>query len=240
MLFVKRRVLFDQLNCSKKLRKALLAYNNKTLNKSFNVKLNTSTKTYIKEIICQLRKTYRCGFKPKIKKKITKFYHTLFLKTKRRPPFWLKFVKKPNVETAAVINLLKVKTKFQYIYKKGLRYCKLFFKFTGSNFFGTITNLQGDVLFSYSSGFFSGLRTRKEKTTVFVAKQLGEVLALRLYKSNAKEITFIPFLNHKRVKTFLRFMNRGLKSIYILNFVRLYPRRKVMRNGVRLRKVARK
>ena len=166
--------------------------------------------------------------------------YTSFLRLKQKPPFWFKFIKKPNIETAAVINLLKVKTKFQYIYKKGLRYCKLFFKFTGSNFFGTITNLQGDVIFSYSSGFFSGLRTRKEKTTVFVAKQLGEVLALRLYKSNAKEITFIPFLNHKRVKTFLRFLNRGFKNIYILNFVRLYPRRKIMRNGVRLRKVARK
>ena len=163
------------------------------------------------------------------------------LKTKKKTPFWFKYVKNPDLETeAAIVNLLKVKTKFQYIYKKGLRYCKLFFKFTGSNFFGTITNSQGDVIFSYSSGFFTGLRTRKEKTTVFVAKQLGEVLALRLYKSNAKEITFVPFLNHTRVKTFLRFLNRGFKTIYILNFVRLVPRRKVMRNGVRLRKVARK
>ena len=240
MLFAKKNILFDNLNCSQKLRKSLLLYNNKTLNKNFSLKLNNSTKNYVKEILCQLRKTYRCGFRPKMKKKITAFYHTVFLQTKRRPPLWLKYVKKPDIETAAIINLLKVKTKFQYIYKKGLRYCKLFFKFTGSNFFGTITNLQGDVIFSYSSGFFSGLRTRKEKTTVFVAKQLGEVLALRLYKSNAKEITFVPFLNHRRVKTFLRFLNRGLKNIYILNFVRLYPRRKVMRNGVRLRKVARK
>ena len=192
MLFIKKNILFDKLHCSKKLRTSLTIYNKK-LNKNFSIKLNNSTKNYVKEIFCQLRKIYRCGFRPKMKKKMTAFYHTLFLKSKRRPPLWLKYVKKPNIETAAIINLLKVKTKFQYIYKKGLRYCKLFFKFTGSNFFGTITNLQGDVIFSYSSGFFSGLRTRKEKTTVFVAKQLGEVLALRLYKSNAKEITFIPF-----------------------------------------------
>ena len=240
MLFIKKENVFDKLNCSIKLRKGLLTYNNNKLHQNLSIKLNTSTKNYIKELICQLKKTYRCGVKPKRKQELSRIYHALFLKTRNTSPFWLKFIKKPNVETATVINLLKVKTKFQYIYKKGLRYCKLFFKFTGSNFFGTITNLQGDVIFSYSSGFFSGLRTRKEKTTVFVAKQLGEVLALRLYKSNAKEITFVPFLNHKRVKTFLRFLNRGFKSIYILNFVRLYPRRKVMRNGVRLRKVARK
>tara|TARA_B100000749_G_scaffold114547_1_gene87587 strand:- start:2119 stop:2841 length:723 start_codon:yes stop_codon:yes gene_type:complete len=240
MLFVKKKLLFDYLNCSKKLRKSLVTYNSTKLKKNLVNKLNYSTKNYVREIICQLRKTHRCGFKPKIKKKLTEFYLTVLLKIKLKPAPWVKYLKKKKIDTAAIINLLKVKTKFQYIYKKGLRYCKLFFKFTGSNFFGTITNLQGDVIFSYSSGFFSGLRTRKEKTTVFVAKQLGEVLALRLYKSNAKEITFVPFLNHRRVKTFLRFLNRGLKNIYILNFVRLYPRRKVMRNGVRLRKVARK
>lgn len=240
MSLVNRKLSLYTLNSSRSLRQKLLTYNYNTLHKNLTINLNTSTKTYVKEIICQLRKSYRCGFLPKVKRKLTYLYLTSFLKIKRKPPFWLKFVKKPDIETVAVINLLKVKTKFQYIYKKGLRYCKLFFKFTGSNFFGTITNLQGDVIFSYSSGFFSGLRTRKEKTTVFVAKQLGEVLALRLYKSNAKEITFIPFLNHKRVKTFLRFLNRGFKTIYILNFVRLYPRRKIMRNGVRLRKVARK
>lgn len=240
MSFVKKKLSFNKLHCSKTLRKKMLTYNSNTLNKSLTRKLNISTKNYIKEILCQLKKSYRCGFKPKIKKQIVELYYDLFFRAKKKPPFWLKFIKKPDIETVDVINLLKVKTKFQYIYKKGLRYCKLFFKFTGSNFFGTITNLQGDVIFSYSSGFFSGLSTRKEKTTVFVAKQLGEILALRLYKSNAKEITFIPFLNHKRVKTFLRFLNRGFKNIYILNFVRLYPRRKVMRNGVRLRKVARK
>ena len=241
MLFVKKKLLLDKLNCSKKLRKSLLTYNKKTLNKTLAIKLNNSTKNYIKELICRLRKKTRYGLLPKKKRNITRFYHTVFLRTKKKTPFWFKYVKKPDLETeAAIVNLLKVKTKFQYIYKKGLRYCKLFFKFTGSNFFGTITNSQGDVIFSYSSGFFTGLRTRKEKTTVFVAKQLGEVLALRLYKSNAKEITFVPFLNHTRVKTFLRFLNRGFKTIYILNFVRLVPRRKVMRNGVRLRKVARK
>jgi len=82
MLFAKKNILFDNLNCSQKLRKSLLLYNNKTLNKNFSLKLNNSTKNYVKEILCQLRKTYRCGFRPKMKKKLQRFIILFFYKQK--------------------------------------------------------------------------------------------------------------------------------------------------------------
>lgn len=161
-----------------------------------------------------------------------------------------------------IINLLKKKTRFEPSNeteikdinekrtrkkervnkkpKKYFNYCKLFFRYTGSNFFGTITSVKGNVYFSYSSGFFIGVNTRKEKTTIFLVKQLGELLALRFYKSNAKQILFIPLLNHRKVRTFLKFLYSGFKYMTYLNFIRVAPKRKMMRNGVRLRKIARK
>jgi hypothetical protein len=215
---------------------------------------------YFKELICQLKK-HQCKFGR------IKLFSTL-VKTSR--PFSLKFIRvssqktdnkivlkrkkmrkikrrvwiKPRYKdpdfTDSLINLLKIKTKFQYVSKAGLKYCKLFFKYTGSNFFGTITDTNGNVYFSYSSGIFSGLNTRKEKTTIFVVKQLGHLLSLRLYKSNVGEITFIPLINHRKIKTLLRFLVYGFREMKMMKFVQLIPKRKIMRNGVRLKKVARK
>jgi len=87
---------------------------------------------------------------------------------------------------------------------------------------------------------FRGLRTRKEKTTVFVIKQLGELVALRLYKSNFGEIIFTPLINHTRIRLFLRFFRSGLRLINKPYFIKIIPKRKVIRNGVRLRKAPRK
>ena len=84
MLFVKKKLLFDKLNCSKKLRKSLLTYNTKTLNKTLAIKLNNSTKNYIKELICQLRKKTRYGLLPKKKKKYNPFLSYCFFKNKKK------------------------------------------------------------------------------------------------------------------------------------------------------------
>lgn len=246
MFFLKKELSSSNLVFSKKIRSLIHFYNlNSELDyKKKNLKLVIKPlNLYFSELICQIKK-YKCKFKLKKKfsrllllsrnclKKNNKF--TILEKRKKYNRFLEEF------DPESIINLLKVKSKFQYIHKKGLKYCKLFFKYTGSNFFGTITDYQGNVCFSYSSGFFSSLRTRKEKTTIFVVKQLGELLALRLSKSNAGEIIFIPLINHRKIKTFLRFLYSGLKVIDTINFVKIIPKRKVMRNGVRLRKVARK
>lgn len=139
-----------------------------------------------------------------------------------------------------VINTLKTKVKFHQNLTEILIGSTVFFKYTGSNIYITITTKKGDVLNTYSSGFFEGLRTRKEKTTVFVSKQLGVLLAIRLYKLNARESIFIPFLNNRKARTLLRFLLQGLRVIKPLKFVRIYIKINVMRNGVRLRKAPRK
>ena len=124
--------------------------------------------------------------------------------------------------------------------KKSLTCCKIFFRYTGSNFFITLTNIKGDVFFSYSAGMLKGLRTRKEKTTIFVVKELGELLGLRLAKLLTKETIFIPILNHRKMKTFLRFFFSGVRSVGSARISRIYPKRKITRNGIRLRKAVRK
>ena len=127
-------------------------------------------------------------------------------------------------------------------YKKFFNKCRVYFKYTGSNFFGTITNNLGDVAFSYSSGIFKNSRTRKEKTTIFVVRQLGELLALRLYKSNATEISFRPYINHIKVRTLLKNLFYGFRVVNRFNMVfsSSVIKRKIMRNGVRLKKTPRK
>jgi len=145
-------------------------------------------------------------------------------------------------DSDSLINLLKKKIKFQKVYKKFFNKCRVYFKYTGSNFFGTITNNLGDVVFSYSSGIFKNSRTRKEKTTIFVVRQLGELLALRLYKSNATEISFRPYINHIKVRTLLKNLFYGFRVVNRFNMVfsSSVIKRKIMRNGVRLKKTPRK
>lgn len=87
---------------------------------------------------------------------------------------------------------------------------------------------------------FSNLRTRKEKTTVFIVKQLGEITSLRLYKSNFRELIYAPLINHRKIRVFLKFFNAGLHLVDKPYFALLQPKRKVIRNGVRLRKAVRK
>jgi hypothetical protein len=265
MFFFKKQTTNSNLAFSKKIRSLIFSYN-----KRLGIKGNYNTRGYYEEVsnitnelegikknlqhgfdflnlICQFKK---CRFQSKKRRKFRNLFKLLkqaFYTTKeerfsvRKDKMFYKRQKYMEVfDPDSIINLLKVKSKFQYIYKKGLQYCKLVFKYTGSNFFGTITDSLGNVCFSYSSGFFDGLRTRKEKTTIFVVKQLGELLALRLSTCNAGQITFVPLINHRKIRTFLRFLFSGLKVINTLYFIGILPRRKIMRNGVRLRKVARK
>lgn len=139
-----------------------------------------------------------------------------------------------------LINSLKKLRKFTQIKKQFFNYCRIFFRYTGSNIFGTITNNKGAVYFQYSSGHFKGLRTRKEKTTVFVAQQLGQLICLRLYRSNAKNVNFVPLLNHRKARILIRFMGFGFRLIRFFKIRFVFLKRKVMRNGVRLKKIPRK
>lgn len=188
---------------------------------------------------------------PRIKKRtLSKWEKKEIKKLKKRKKknkarlFKLKQIRRKNYlrrkSETPLLNTLKSKNKFQKIKHKFFRYCRVFFKFTGSNIYGTITNSLGEVKYIYSGGSFINLRRRKEKITIFVAQNIGELIACRLQKSNAREIFFFPCLNHRKARILLRYFGRGLKFIKSFRFSKVILRRKVMRNGVRLRKVARK
>ena len=144
-------------------------------------------------------------------------------------------------ELDVLVNSLKKKIKFQNIEIKNFHNCCIYFKYTGSNIYGTITKNTGEVVFIYSGGFFTGLRTRRQKSSIFVAQSLGELIAVRLYKTNASEIFFIPFLkNFFVVRKLLIYMGYGFRLIRAFKITKVILKRRIIRNGVRLRKMPRK
>lgn len=149
-------------------------------------------------------------------------------------------LRKEILELQPFINELKVNIKFQFFFKDFFFFCKVYFKYTGSNIFATLTSNKGDVVFSYSAGIFKNLRTRKEKTTVLVAQQLGQLLSLRIYKTNARYLCFIPYLNNRKMRSLIHSTIYGLNYITLVKISFIFIKRKVIRNGVRLRKMPRK
>ena len=221
----KYRTLFINLNKCNSLEKMNIIENTKFL--SFKASSVNNNKYY--KIIKLFYINY---YHLKLKK---------FLSEKHRKNRYNYFKRnKLDTKIKPLVNLLKISSKFKYVSKRFFTYCRIYFKYTGSNIFGTITDNKGAVCFRYSSGFFKGLRTRKEKTTVFVAQQLGQLICLRMYKSNAKSVYFIPLINHRKARVLIRFMSFGFRFIRFFKIKYIFIKRKVMRNGVRLKKVPRK
>lgn len=178
----------------------------------------------------------------------TKKKKKLFL-IKRRRKFRFSKLKRASLKTESyileeldvLVNSLKKKIKFQNVEIKDFYNCCIYFKYTGSNIYGTITKNTGEVVFIYSGGFFQGLRTRRQKSSFFVAQSLGELIAVRLYKTNASEIFFIPLLkNFFFVRKLLIYMGYGFKLIRAFRITKVILKRRIIRNGVRLRKMPRK
>ena len=72
-----------------------------------------------------------------------------------------------DYDVVPLVNAIRRKIKFQQVSMKFFRRSRIYFRYTGSNIFGTITNNLGEVAFVYSSGIFKGLDTRKEKNNYF-------------------------------------------------------------------------
>lgn len=191
----------------------------------------------------QDRKNFNSFFKNELKRfNVNKRIKIRFLKKLifNRIRIKKRALKKEKLELQPFINELKIKIKFQLLIKDFFFLCKIFFKYTGSNMFATLTNNLGDVIFSYSAGIFRKLRTRKEKTTVLVAQQIGQLLSLRVYKTNARYICFIPYLNSRKMRPLIASTLFGFNFIRSVKISFIYIRRKVIRNGIRVRKIARK
>ena len=147
-----------------------------------------------------------------------------------------KLIRKATFRSDEIINRLKTSIKFQFLRRDLFEFCIIHFKYTGSNIFGTLTDKKGCVLATYSGGMFKGVRIRKEKRTIFIAQNIGELISLRLYRSNAVNICLMPHLFYKRIRMFLRFFIKGLRVLKMGKIRYFLVKRKVMRNGIRLRK----
>jgi hypothetical protein len=152
----------------------------------------------------------------------------------------IKQKKKIILVIQAIINRIIEKLPFVLEKKYKFLYWKLFFRYTGSNIYGTLTSRNGSVYYALSSGLFPKINKRKDKTTVFIAKELGEIFSLILYKYKITNIVFCPVINHRKVKSLLNYFFRGLHVLFMSPISRIDPIRKVIRNGVRLRKIPRK
>lgn len=154
--------------------------------------------------------------------------------------FHYKDSRKNKVILQVVINRINEKLPFVLDKKYKFIFWKLFFRYTGSNIYGTLTSRNGSVYYTLSSGLFPKITKRKDKTTVFIAKELGEIFSLILYKYNITNVVFCPVINHRKVKALLNYFFRGLHVLFLTPIKRIDPIRKVIRNGIRLRKIPRK
>lgn len=143
---------------------------------------------------------------------------------------------KSNLEEQPFFNEIKIPLKYEKLRFKEPNYCKLFFKNSGSNIFVTLTTNKGEVLFSYSAGLFKKLRNRKEKTTLIVSKQIGQVISLRFYKSNLRGLFFYPEISSLKTRSRLNSMLYGLNFLRT-NLIRyIFLKLRITRNGMRLKK----
>lgn len=133
-----------------------------------------------------------------------------------------------------ILNNLKKPMKFKFLDRDFFEGCIIHFKYTGSNIFTTLTDKGGKVIVSFSGGMFKGVRIRKEKITVFIAQNMGQLIALRIYRSTANNIWVMPNLAYKRTRIFLRFFLRGLRLLKSNSLQYFFVKRTIIRNGIRL------
>ena len=136
------------------------------------------------------------------------------------------------------MNIIKTPIKFDFLKDKSILLSKLYFKYTGSNIFITLINNENKIFFRCSSGFFKGVNT-KQKKNVVVAKNLGQLVLLRLYKSNVRQLLFITFLTKYRCRFLLKsfFFGMGFLRYNLKNFriISMKIKQKIVRNGIRLK-----
>lgn len=191
-----------------------------------NFNLDLDLKIYLKKVELNSKIFFKVS---KIKKRLKQI--------KRKPKGLMrKLIRKATFRSDEIINRLKTSIKFQFLRRDLFEFCIIHFKYTGSNIFGTLTDKKGCVLATYSGGMFKGVRIRKEKRTIFIAQNIGELISLRLYRSNAVNICLMPHLFYKRIRMFLRFFIKGLRVLKMGKIRYFLVKRKVMRNGIRLRK----
>ena len=123
----------------------------------------------------------------------------------------------------------------KYNYPHGYKIGKAYIKVTLNNIFVTITDFQGQVITSISSGK-TGVHTFKRKCSNYSAFKVARIAAMRMYKYKKKRIKYIElFIVSFRVKRILYQVLKGFLSVGIeIVFIRDFVSR--ARNGVRKKK----
>jgi len=160
-------------------------------------------------------------------------YPVLKRKAYHKSYFYRKFLESENYEL--LINSLKKEIKFLFFNHKDFNRGRIYFKYTGSNMFLTITSNIGNVFFIYSSGIFKEVLNKRAKTNYTLASRLGELLALRLYQTNARALNFIIQFNVKTMYPFIKKLVRRYKLIRLHCIKRFLFKANVTRNGIRLK-----
>lgn len=132
------------------------------------------------------------------------------------------------------VNLLKSSMKFDFFDRDN--FCRVIFKHTGVNNFGIIVSENGRTLFFISAGFFKGVNKRKAKLGASIPKLIGEMVSLRLYKSQCFRCIFTPVYKLKDTLSNIQSFLNGFSRIRFVSIYMIFLRVKVMRNGVRLKK----
>jgi len=136
----------------------------------------------------------------------------------------LKTVKTQNFKMDNLINY------YGYIYLKS----------SGINTFATLTNSKGEVISAYSAGIFKDVKRIKEKRSIHIVRQLGQLISYNTYKCNFNYIFLNIRLDSLKIRSIIKNFKEGFFLMFKLNIFKIIFKRPVIRNGVKLKKLPRK
>jgi len=139
-----------------------------------------------------------------------------------------------------LIELLKTGFKFLKLDKLNNIFGFVYIKSSGINVFCTLTTAEGNVMSSYSSGIFKEVKRIKEKKSIHIVRQLGQLISYNAYKSNFKYLFLNIRLDSYRIRSILKNFKEGFSMMFKLNIFKIVFKRPIIRNGITLKKLPRK
>jgi hypothetical protein len=80
----------------------------------------------------------------------------------------------------------------------------------------------------------------KEKKSIHIIRQLGQLISYNVYKCNFKYIFLNIRLDSLKIRSILRSFKEGFLLMYKLYIFKILFKRPVIRNGIKSKKLARK
>ena len=89
---------------------------------------------------------------------------------------------------------------------------------------------------SYSAGIFKDIKRIKEKRSLHIVRQLGQLISYNVYRCNFNYI----FLNVRLDSIKIRSILKSFKEGFFIIFKLIIFKRPIIRNGIKLKKLPRK